>query len=201
MTREIFIHSEEQVNQPTENKSTVGHLLETITERKSELAENVRAYSKAHSKLWRLVPSLYLEIEGRTGYSNTGAWVLTKNTYPLTEGCYVELTTGDIVHYPKLLPSLMWDDGEINLNREENWQNEKAPERKLIALSTDIKTLDAYTLVKNLAVEAQKPYGSWVRPDELEDIKKWRSSIREEHGISVPDFKKVEKTLAEFKKN
>ncbi len=133
-----------------------------------ELDELIRAYTQSEKELWRLVPYLALQADGRGGYSSQyavayqkGLWIIEHSVDRF--GSYtvaVDCATGELVSIPNT--------------------HEKARVEDVLRCASRLHEFDAAAVVLALQQAGKNPYFSGY---DVESIKKQRLKTQEEYDL------------------
>ena len=147
------------------NEKIFGLNLASLEAKTNELDELIRAYTRSERELWRLVPYLALQADGRSGYSSQysiaysmGLWRIEHSldrfsSYTVAVDC----ATGELVSIPNT--------------------REKAHKEDVFRCASRLHELDAAAVVLELRKEGKAPYSSCY--DEAK-IKAWRLKTQAE---------------------
>lgn len=149
-----------------------------------KIVENIQGYSREQKKLWQRIPSLALEADGRTGFSDAYSMAYHKGFWALNagieeDGCYsicVDLATGELVQAYSALSDF------CQCNSEKPKKSKLIPARRadILTLAFSLDELDAPEIINRLKEKAKKPYCSCY------DSKKqaeWRDGLRKELNL------------------
>lgn len=148
-----------------------------------ELDELIRTYTRSAKELWRLVPYLALQADGRSGYSSQyatayqrGLWIIEHSldrfsSYTVAVDC----ATGELVSIPNA--------------------RERAHKEDVLRCASRLHELDAPAIVLKLQKAGRSPYSSCY--DERE-IKLWRLRIQEEYDLREVFIRKGEMPIFRF---
>jgi len=139
--------------------------LENIRSAKNTLVLLVCTYVDRQKALWRKVPWLALQADGRTGYLghfsvaySNGLWCLSPSGRALLE--FVDCATGKLV------------DGQLN----------DLDDERVLALASRLRVLNAETVLAELDKERHKERPSYYTVDQWERAEQWRQrKIKEEY--------------------
>ena len=144
----------------------MGNLKQKIEDIRKDLVEMIREHSRSQKELWRQVPYLALEADGRDGYSDnysrayhTGYWAIDAGVVRGHYTVYVDLENGDLVD-PYSPDEPAWD-GDV------------------LRLANSVKELNAKKILKELKEEAQEPTHAAIE----HPPKRWRKRLRKELGL------------------
>ena len=151
----------------------------------------VRKTSRDQVDLWRQVPWLALQADGRTGYLDKysyayyyGFWDLdvTSSTDLLgisdVSGITVDLETGELMR----ARSVYEPRAPEHLYRLEESNPEAASEREVLALLHRPELLDAQEVVRHLKEQAKRTY--WKGYD-IKEVEGWRAEIIEKYDLKL----------------
>lgn len=156
---------------------------------KRELAEKIRKYFINRVDLLRQIPSLALEADGRSGWSDSFGRNYDWCMHELHDDhgyydVFVELRTGELVHvqsYHDPFHGLFSNDPDhvdiegVNL----------ATDEQVLKLATEEEPFNIEEYVQMLREYAQKPYWSGYQPAENEAHKeKYREKLKEKMKLS-----------------
>ncbi|MGV8152190.1 MAG: hypothetical protein ACP5OG_03845 [Candidatus Nanoarchaeia archaeon] len=140
-----------------------------IKEKRSELTQLIRDYSHFQKELWRKIPYLALEADGRRGYSDSCSLAYASGFWPISascnEGCYealVDLENGNLVS-----PDIFSTNGESFY---------PCPDKGVLKLAFSLDEIDAGKLIKTLEKE--------IQIQDNNEAKKLREENRKKYGIT-----------------
>jgi len=148
-----------------------------ILEDAKSLVVRIREYSVEQASLWQQIPSLVLNAEGRTGFSEDyrlsykwGYWAIdgSRSNTGQYARVFVDLDSGELVNY--------------NSAYDTNAEHGLAQDVEVLKLAMHIDELDAHAIIRMLKQEAEQPYLSYYKAEEQDT---WRESVREELGLGV----------------
>jgi hypothetical protein len=155
------------------HKNLLQNELDRLLQLKKELVDGIRNYARAQKELWRQIPCLALEADGRTGFSDSrarayqfGYWTLTSSEDRLLGGygIYVDCATGELIRPSK--------------------PNEMAHDNYVLALAYfSFRELDAAGIIEELRRHAQEPIGSCYSAEEQKKHEEWREKKRKELNL------------------
>ncbi|OGH11112.1 MAG: hypothetical protein A3B38_02765 [Candidatus Levybacteria bacterium RIFCSPLOWO2_01_FULL_36_13] len=150
-----------------------------------QMIDSVKTHIKEQRELWKLIPALYLEEQGRDGYNDDAAWICGSKLLPISEGGnydFIDLEKATIVH---------WDF--------QKHVRYKANDNSYLEYASKMDKLDAVEWVEMLLEVAQEPYGKYIAYT-VEHVEQWREEQRQDYGLQKPDFEKVKQVLGDYKK-
>jgi len=141
--------------------------LESIQSAKNTLTLMIHTYAESQKELWRKVPWLALQADGRTGYLDhwsiaysNGLWCISPSGRDYTE--FVDCATGKLV------------DGQLR----------ELTEGRLLPLASRLDVLDAETVIEHLLKEAQKERPSYYSADQWGRAEQLRQKKIKEHKLT-----------------
>ena len=151
-------------------------LEDRIATNAGDIVEMVREYSRTQNELWRRIPHLALEADGRTGHSETyglaysyGYWHLDREY-----GIHVDLENGELVSSSNIWKGAL----DTHLLPDEK---RLANDSKVAALIFNLHKLDARAIMEHLKTVARKPYGSYYNAKK-KDV--WREETRKIYDVT-----------------
>jgi hypothetical protein len=150
-------------------------------------ADRIREYSRIQAPLWKQIPNLALEVQGRYGY--TGLSVFETEHLTVTPrgqgwGAYINLRNGDILSL-----------GGRNLN-----ENIQIPDDIVCRFTHRLDLLNAKPYVETLKIQAQRPYVNEAIGSGKKYAEEWRAHIRQQKGwpaITPEDLRRERLTSQE----
>jgi hypothetical protein len=138
---------------------------DSINHQKEELINSVRDYSMNQVELWKQIPRLALEADGRSGWSDQYYLAYARKLWRLMEppdspATFVFLVTGDIVH--RTQRDLV-----------------HASENSVLQLAANIDALDAQQIVTRLKNQIDQPHESYMDKEKSE---RYRQQNREQYN-------------------
>ncbi|MDD4877969.1 MAG: hypothetical protein PHO02_02950 [Candidatus Nanoarchaeia archaeon] len=142
-------------------------MIKKLKAKADALIEGIKEYSESQMDTWREIPSLALEADGRTGFSDSlalayydGYWRIESSIG--RQGYYsvfVELETGSLVKEPSIKSS--------------------TPEKSgLLRLIAHLNELNAAEIKKCLKKSAECPYGSGYNAEDIKNHERQRERYR-----------------------
>jgi hypothetical protein len=145
----------------------MGATIELIETEKRALIRTVHEYVESQKKLWRQVPWLALQADGRDGWSNhyanaycNGLWIVGESSNGYYNS-FIDCATGKLVGY-KFKP---------------------LPDCFVLDLVTELDDLNAQTIVESLKEEAKKERPSYYSVEEWKDAENRRKRKAIEYGV------------------
>ena len=148
----------------------------------SDLISRIQKYSKSQFKLWRKVPYLALQADGRSGYLDqyaaayySGYWRIESSARNGSYTVIVDLFTGNLMDAYSAFGINLLDD----INIESGIKPKLASPREIIALSYNLEEINATSIIEELEEYAKQPYFSgydskkqeqW-RDDKIKELK------------------------------
>jgi hypothetical protein len=166
-----------------ENKMNPKKLEENINNGVRQLLSLINQYSESQKELWREIPYLALEADGRDGFSDnyrraykSGFWALDSSNLNGYCTVYVDLATG------KLVDAYFASDSfrVVGYNIPKESQIKPANEENIILLAFNMEELDAREIIASLKKERKISYVSYKDAEEQEA---WRERTRKELGL------------------
>ena len=169
-----------------EPKETFAEFTSSISKEKDQLATEIRDCAKAQADLWKQIPNLALQADGRSGYNDMYALAYRMRVWPIHSqngryDAYIDLQTGEIVHFPNWPDAIYVKGEEIDIETENSKKSEPLPDKKIIILADNLDWLNAQKLIDELNKCAQEPYFKGYNPQEQEA---WRARTRKELGLA-----------------
>jgi hypothetical protein len=134
-----------------------------------KIVEGIHEYSVSQKDLWRRVPWLALEADGRGGWSDTyqkayteGLWQIDSCSRIVTPNMYVDLDSGKLISFrsnKKVVP----------------------PANEVLKLAYNSELIDASKVMKDLEYWVTKPY---TKPEYVEIEPVWKSIVRHNLGLT-----------------
>ncbi|MDP3966562.1 MAG: hypothetical protein Q8Q04_03460 [archaeon] len=144
-----------------------------------KISGKIREYSRSQKELWKKVPYLALEADGRGGYSSEIANCYQRGYKKVSDFVYVDLENGELIDY----------EGKIV---DDKWVAE---------LSPNLNDLDAREIISELEKDIKKEdqdFAGYESGDEdyrsCKTNEEWRTKVRELFGISE-DYTRNKKLL------
>ena len=147
-----------------------------ISKQADKLVQWIRDYSTSQKSLWRKIPYLALEADGRTGYNDNYGRAYSSGLWHIGYSMYVDLESGNLVD--SYAASRSFSIGDYDCEKESNLIS--ANSENVLQLVYQIEVLNTSLLVNQLAEEGKKKYLAIYNPKEVE---KWRDQKREEFSI------------------
>jgi hypothetical protein len=166
----------------TEPKETFEQFALSISQEKDNLATEIRNCAKAQACLWQQIPNLALEADGRSGYNDMYALAYRMRVWPIHSqngryDAYIDLQSGEIVHFPNWTGPIYVNGEEVNLETKNSRKPEPLPDKNIITFADNLDWLNAQKLIDELNKCAQEPYFKGYNPQEQEA---WRTGLRKE---------------------
>lgn len=140
-----------------------------IEEQSRALVADIRAYAREQVALWRRLPYLALEADGRNGFSDNysrayrqGVWAVESSVKSGSYTVYVDLATGELID-----PFAFHANGTIS----------PVGDAAVLALAVSLSELDARDIVEQLKQRSKEPVASYYEPAVQ---KRWREDTRRE---------------------
>jgi len=153
-------------------------MINTLKKKAENLCTEIRGYSESQAKLWRKIPFLALQADGRTGFSdkysmayNFGYWNLE---FSIKEGKYtiiVDLESG------RLMEARSFGDVVLDDVVNSGVEPREADDKEIIGLAFNLDEINAQRIISDLANGKKSPYPSYYNPEKQ---KAWRKKTRKE---------------------
>jgi hypothetical protein len=139
-----------------------------------ELVDSIRELSRSQSEIWKRVPFLALQADGRTGYSDQysraygqGYWAIESSVRSGSYRVYVDLETGELVSAfdPRI----------------------KARDEDVLMIAMNLDQIDGASIVKELKKEGTEPVSPYYNVRKQE---KWRQKMFKELKLSSSGYKR-----------
>lgn len=153
-----------------------------LKEQTRNLIKTFRQSVKDQAELWRLIPEIYLEQEGRTGFNDDSWMIVEERIWPF-DHLAVDLRNGNIVYwdYQQKVKKLATDYAISNLNLG------------------GLEELDALKTIGWLIKAAKRPYGTYYSKEEVARTEKNKEETRKNFGLKKPDYDHIQTTLQDYK--
>lgn len=144
-----------------------------LTEKAEMLAQEIREYSESQVHLWQQVPNLFLEADGRTGFSDLFFPCIEHGFWQITDGSgrvllSVDCATGRLVHY---------------YATEHQQRLVDARDEDVLWLATRMDEINAAGIIGRLSAKAQMERPSYYSEKEWEQAERRRINARERYGL------------------
>ncbi len=137
-----------------------------LEQRAKELVASIREWCRSQKELWRQVPNLALEANGRQGFCRyyerayeSGYWAIQISRVDDNYTVYVDLATGELV--------------------DPYYQKELAKDVAILRCALNLQEFDAANLIKELRSKVDFP----ERRNLCRLNREWRARLRREYGI------------------
>ncbi len=134
-----------------------------------EILERLTQQILSQAELWKKVPFLALEANGRSGYSDDWNVAYQHGYWALRD-----------IRTKQTLAYIDCENGKLRAANECTIENTTPSKRDLLIILADLKMADAEAVVENLQQQSTRPHSSGYDPDQQEE---WRKSQREKYGV------------------
>ena len=145
---------------------------EMISQDARRLAEEIICHVRAQLSLWRRVPWLALEADGRASHDDARCHAFMQGVWPAGEharvdaaALLIDLRTGEIIRAAPFLTC--------------GWY-QRPDDAEVLGLVGSLASLDAAALIARLEAECARPYADHYEPREKEE---WRMRLRVELNL------------------
>jgi hypothetical protein len=152
--------------------------LAEIVAEADKVIESIRDYSRSQKELWRRVPLLALEADGRSGYCDSYSMAYRQGFWPLAAApVYVDLASGELLDAYAASGSISICDLDV----PKDSVIKPARNADVLRLAHNPGELDATRLIRSLEEHASQAYPSYYKAEEQET---WRRKRKAELNLA-----------------